>query len=41
MIQGAKPISDAHNVFKVLFSTADRRLRRNLADGLPVQFLVN
>jgi len=41
MIQGAQPISDAHNVFKVLFSTADRRLRRNLADGLPVQFLVN
>ncbi len=41
MIQGAEPISDAHNVFKVLFSDADRRLRRNLAEGLPVQFLVN
>jgi spermidine synthase len=40
-IQDAVPISDAHNVFKVIFSTADRRLRRNLADGLPVQFLVN
>lgn len=41
MIQGAAPITDAHNVFKVIFSDADRRLRRNLADGLPVQFLVN
>ncbi|MDC0655257.1 fused MFS/spermidine synthase, partial [bacterium] len=41
MIQGAVPITDAHNVFKVIFSDADRRLRRNLADGLPVQFLVN
>ena len=41
MIQGAAPITDAHNVFKVIFSNADRRLRRNLADGLPIQFLVN
>lgn len=40
-IQGVPPITDDHNVFKVLFSSADRRLRRNLADGLPLQFLVN
>ena len=41
MIQGAAPVTDAHNVLKVIFSNADRRHRRNLADGLPVQFLVN
>jgi len=40
-VAGIAPITDDHNVFKVLFSDADRRLRRNLADGLPVQFLVN
>ena len=40
-IAGVPPITDDHNVFKVLFSDADRRLRRNLAEGLPVQFLVN
>ncbi len=40
-IRDVAPITDDHNVFKVLFSTADRRLRRNLADGLPIQFLVN
>ena len=40
-IQGVPPITDDHNVFKVLFSSADRRLRRNLAEGLPLQFLVN
>lgn len=35
------PITDEHNLFRVLFEGSERRFRRQLTQGLPARLLVN